>query len=233
MFDAGSEQAAVGFELGFTRAAQADAAFLPLQVRPAAHQAGGKVVQLGEFDLQFAFVTAGTLREDVEHQAAAVKDARAAQFFEVTFLRGGKRGVDDDEFDVVRFYRCGQGFRLTTANVVAWLDFAPAEALGKDDLCAGREGELVKFFFDGGIGDAVDVHLDEGSAFAAFWSFKQNAPPVGRKARCCAVDALLIQRIGTRTGSFCRGSGVFAVLLFFFTFFAFAGDAHVARRDDG
>ena len=44
LFDARGEQAAVGFELRFAGAAQADAAFLPLQVRPAAYQSRRQVV---------------------------------------------------------------------------------------------------------------------------------------------------------------------------------------------
>ena len=51
-----AEQAAVGFELLFARAAQADAAFLALQVGPAAHQARCQMLQLGQFDLDLAFV---------------------------------------------------------------------------------------------------------------------------------------------------------------------------------
>ena len=45
------DQAAVGFELGFARPFQADAAFLALQVAVAAHEAAGKVGQLRQFDL--------------------------------------------------------------------------------------------------------------------------------------------------------------------------------------
>ena len=40
-FDAIAEQAAVGFQLLFTRTAHADTAALPLKVGPATHQAGG------------------------------------------------------------------------------------------------------------------------------------------------------------------------------------------------
>ena len=81
-----ADQAAVGFELGFAGAAQADAAFLPLQVRPAAYQPRREVVELRQFHLQFAFVAARPLREDVQHQSAAVKHARVAQFLQIALL---------------------------------------------------------------------------------------------------------------------------------------------------
>ena len=86
LFDARGEQAAVGFELRFARATQADTAFLSLQVRPAAYQACCQVVQLRQFDLQFPFVAARPLREDVQHQSAAVKHARVAQFLQIALL---------------------------------------------------------------------------------------------------------------------------------------------------
>jgi len=49
--DAVADQPAVGLELGFARAAQADTAFLAFKVGPAADQAGGQVLQLRQFDL--------------------------------------------------------------------------------------------------------------------------------------------------------------------------------------
>src|SRR3546814_6809858 len=80
LLDALLQQPAVGFELGFTRAAQADrAAALALQVGPAAHQARGHVAQLGQFDLQLALGAARALREDVEDQAGAIDHARSEE----------------------------------------------------------------------------------------------------------------------------------------------------------
>ena len=58
-------QAPVGLQLGFARAAQADAALLPLKVGPAPHQARGQMRQLRQFDLQLALETARPLRKDV------------------------------------------------------------------------------------------------------------------------------------------------------------------------
>ncbi len=73
LFDALLQQAAVGFQLGFAGAAQADGATaLTLQMRPATHQPRGHVAQLRQFHLQLAFVAARTLREDVQDQPGAV-----------------------------------------------------------------------------------------------------------------------------------------------------------------
>ncbi len=87
LFDARGEQAAVEFELGFARTAQADrAAALALQMGPAAHQARGHVLELREFDLQFALVRARALGEDVEDQSGAIDHAALRELFEVAFL---------------------------------------------------------------------------------------------------------------------------------------------------
>jgi hypothetical protein len=52
--NANAEQTTVGFELGFARAAQANAALLPLQVGPAANQSRRQMFELSQFDLQLA-----------------------------------------------------------------------------------------------------------------------------------------------------------------------------------
>ena len=66
---AAANQAAISFELGFTRASQADTALLPLQVGPAPDQARRHMLQLGQFDLQFTLMGAGPLGKNVQDQS--------------------------------------------------------------------------------------------------------------------------------------------------------------------
>ena len=82
-----ADQAAVGLELRLARAAQADAALLPLEVGPAADEARRQVLELRELDLQLALGAARALREDVEDQAHAVDDAAFERPLEVALLR--------------------------------------------------------------------------------------------------------------------------------------------------
>ena len=48
--------------------------FLASEVRPATHQTRGEMLQLSQFDLHFALVALGTLREDIEDQAGSIDD---------------------------------------------------------------------------------------------------------------------------------------------------------------
>ena len=84
--DAAPDQATVRLQLGFTRPAQPDTAFLPLEMRPAADQPGRQMPELGEFNLQLAFETACSLREDIQNQAGAVEHAALELPLEVAFL---------------------------------------------------------------------------------------------------------------------------------------------------
>ncbi len=67
--DAGADHAAVHFQLRFAGPAHTDAATLALKVGPQAGQPRGQVLQLGQFDLQLAFVAFGAQREDIQDQA--------------------------------------------------------------------------------------------------------------------------------------------------------------------
>jgi hypothetical protein len=83
-----AQQAPVGLELGFARAAQADAALLALQVGPAAHQPRGHVLQLGQLDLQLALVGPRPLGEDIEDQPGAIEHPALQHALEVALLEG-------------------------------------------------------------------------------------------------------------------------------------------------
>jgi hypothetical protein len=92
-----AQQAPIGFQLGFTRAAHADTALLALQVSPAPHQAAGQMLQLREFHLELALEAAGALREDVEDETVAIQHPSPGMLFEIALLAGRERMIDEDQ----------------------------------------------------------------------------------------------------------------------------------------
>src|SRR5690606_9156253 len=98
--NADSQQATVGFQLGLTRAPQADTTFLTLKVGPAAHQARAHVIELGQFDLQLALMGTSALGEDVENQTGTVKHPALEGALEVALLAGREGVIEDDQFSL-------------------------------------------------------------------------------------------------------------------------------------
>ena len=91
------QQAAIGFELLFTRAAQTDPAALTLKVGPAAHQPGGQMFKLRQFNLQLALGTGGTQGKDVENQAVTIHHPAFQGAFQVTLLHRRQRVVENHQ----------------------------------------------------------------------------------------------------------------------------------------
>src|SRR6476469_4301525 len=86
-FYALAEQTAVCLELRLAGAAQANAALLPLQVGPPAHEPSRQAFELCKLDLQLALMALRALGENVEDQTDAVNDPAFQALFKVAFLR--------------------------------------------------------------------------------------------------------------------------------------------------
>ena len=167
--DAVADEAAVGLELGFARAAGADGAFEPLQVAPLAGESRQEVLVLGELDLEAAFAGAGALGEDVDDERGAVEDFDLEGVFEGALLRWTELVVEDDE-GVVETLAFGLDLRqLALADVVPGMGVLQLLDGAADDAGAGgigEEGELI----EGGLaaegrGLALDVDGDEVGPF--------------------------------------------------------------------
>ena len=89
---------AVGLDLGFAGAAEeAEAAALPLEVGPAAHQPPRLIIEMGELDLQAPFGGRRPLAENLEDQPGAVDHLGAGLVLEVLLLDRGQRRIDDQQ----------------------------------------------------------------------------------------------------------------------------------------
>ena len=174
LLDALLQQPAVGFELGFARAAQADrTAALALQVGPAAHQARGHVLQLREFDLQLAFVAARALREDVEDQPGAVDHAALEQLLEVAFLAGRQRMVDQDQVGAAGIGRGLHFLELAAADQGRRIGLVDARGEQRGDGRAGGTRQVGELLQRALVRRTAGVGLDQQGVLALAGSFEQ------------------------------------------------------------
>jgi hypothetical protein len=95
------------------------------------------VLQLRELDLQLAFVRARALREDVEDQSRAIDDAALGELFEIAFLHGAQRAVDQDQIRIERLALLGELRGLAGADEVARIRPVDARSQRADDARAG------------------------------------------------------------------------------------------------
>ncbi|MCW0462736.1 hypothetical protein NB717_003804 [Xanthomonas sacchari] len=162
------QQAAIGFQLGFAGAAQADrTTALALQVGPAAHQPGGHVPQLGQFDLQLAFVAARALGEDVQDQPGAVDHAPLQVFLQVALLAGAERVVDQNQVGTAGVGGGLDLFQLAAADQRRRARLVDARGHGGGDAGTGRArqvGELLQHIV---FQRTAGVGLDQQCMFAA------------------------------------------------------------------
>lgn len=169
------DQAAVGFELGFARPFQADAAFLALQVAVAAHEAAGEVGELGEFDLQTAFLALRALREDGEDEADAVEHAALQGFFEIALLGGGEFVVEHGQVDLLFAHGLRQFFGLAGADKQGGMGAVAFGGLAADEFASGGADKFFRFGHCGGKGAfaafvragvvGIEHHADQHDAF--------------------------------------------------------------------
>jgi hypothetical protein len=96
------DDATVGFELGLTGAACADAAAETLEMSPLSDQTRHQVGELRELHLKLAFSRTRSLREDVEDERGAVDDFEPRHLGDVPLLHRRERIVGDEEVGALR-----------------------------------------------------------------------------------------------------------------------------------
>ena len=171
-----AEQTTVGLELFFARTAQADTALLALEVGPAAHQASGQMLELGELDLQLAFMAARALREDVEDQRSAVDHHALQLALEVALLARRQGVIEDHDVGAVRTQGFADLLDLAAAGEELGIGRGTLALHHGLDARTRTQGEQLEFgqtLFDRPL---VEVELDENRALARGGALKHGRP---------------------------------------------------------
>src|ERR1035437_6414747 len=144
--DAESDEAPVGFELRFARAAHADATAELLEMRPHPREPRQGILELRQLHLHPALRAPRAHGEDVEDELGAVDHALADFLLEVLSLAWGELVVEDDDGGLcVRDERL-QLLELALADVGGGVGFFERLRELADDDGAGGVGEAAEFF---------------------------------------------------------------------------------------
>jgi hypothetical protein len=141
-----ADQATVNFQLCFAGTTQANAALLTLQVGPSANQARGQMFQLRQLNLKLAFRRVGTLCKNVEDEPGSVQHAATGDFFEITFLNGGKVVVHQHDIGVISRACRADFLGLALAHKCRGSRYLSAAEYSPANFGAGRFSEQSQFF---------------------------------------------------------------------------------------
>ncbi|MNT01939.1 hypothetical protein D3C72_1364260 [compost metagenome] len=168
------QQATIGFQLGFTRAAQTDrTTTLALQMGPATHQTGRHMAQLGQLDLQLAFMAARTLGKDVQDQTGTVDHPALQETFQIAFLTRAQRVVDQDQICAGCFSGGLDLIQLAAAEQGRWIGTIQARGDGHRDAGPSRAGQITEFF-QHIVFQLAEMRLDQQGVFALFRAVKHS-----------------------------------------------------------
>jgi len=173
--DAHPEQAPVGLQLLFARTAQADAALLALQVSPTANQPRRKVFQLGEFDLQLAFMALGAQRKDIEDQGIAVHHTALQLALKVALLNRGELVVEQHQIGLVFLAYGTDFFDLAAAGEEGRIGCAPLAAHHGQHLSASALGKQRYLVQSLDLTGFAKIELNDDGPVTARGPFKHSA----------------------------------------------------------
>ena len=178
------EQAPVSFQLGFTGTPQANAAALPLQVRPAPHQPGGQVTQLRQLYLQLAFKAARALGENIQDQSGTIHNPALQERFQIALLTRRQAVIEDHQFGTLRPYRIADFLGLASTDKQARVRSLAPTANQRPALSTRRKRQILKLGQVAHIGGCLAKHqMHQDGTFAAARPLEQAASCV--RSRSC------------------------------------------------
>src|SRR5205814_1920621 len=129
------DHAPIGFELGLARPAEkAEAAALPLEMGPRAHQPALLIGEMGMLDLKCAFAGTRPPTEDFEDQAGAVEHLGVPGFLEIALLHRRHGAIHHHEVDCLALGDAGDFLDLAFAEIGRGPNAGERHRAGLDDV---------------------------------------------------------------------------------------------------
>ena len=156
---------------------------LTLQVAPHARQARGQMLQLGQLDLQLAFVALGAQREDIQDQRDPVDHAQVEQPFQVALL-GRRQGlVEQHDVGQQGLGHAHALVRLARADEELGVGAVALRRQRADDFGAGALGQHGEFL---GMGKEIRVpEVDADDQCAHTCTILKPETKPGRDSGAC------------------------------------------------
>jgi hypothetical protein len=152
-------------------AEEAEAAALPFEVGPGAHEAARLIVEVRKLDLQTPFRGRRPLPEYLQDQSRPVDHLGFDRRFQVALLDGSDRRIDDDQLGLGLLSRRGDAFHLARSEQGRGLGRAHLERQPVGDVEADRFSQPGGFFETGsGVAASCGSKLrkrDDGASTAA------------------------------------------------------------------
>jgi hypothetical protein len=142
--DALSDAAPIRFQFRFAGTSRPNSAAQPRQGGTHPHQARQEVLQLGELDLQLAFLCARPPGKNVENQLRPVDHFPVNRILDLSQLRGCQLIVEYDHVDVHLGARRSQRHNLSGTQKGRRIGLGSLLQNAEDDNSAGRFGQACK-----------------------------------------------------------------------------------------
>jgi hypothetical protein len=141
-FHADFDQAAIGLDLRFARAAkEAEAAPLTFKMGPGPDKAGLLVGKMSQFDLKRALPGTSPSAENLQDQTGSVDDFRGKRFFKVALLDGRQRAIHNHKVDFFVSHELRQIRDLPFPKETGRADLCEIDDSRVDQLKLYRAGE--------------------------------------------------------------------------------------------
>jgi hypothetical protein len=132
------------------------------------------VLQLGQLDLQLAFMRTRTLGKNIEDQANAAQDTALHQFFEIAFLARREVVIENHQFRALCDDSLSNFVRLASTNEQAGIGLLARAANHSQDFYARRTGQFFKL-----PPIAIEIgrrefEMDKNGLLARLWPFKHR-----------------------------------------------------------